>query len=74
MKKGKKNIAKRYWITITHMFVDNLEHCRKDPLIATEGEEVVEVYSCVDGSGAVLPEEGAVLGVKEQGTIKHIQK
>ncbi len=56
------------------MFADNLEHCRKDPLIATEGEEVVEVYSCVDGSGAVLPEEGAVLGVKEQGTIKHIQK
>lgn len=56
------------------MFADNLEHSRKDPLIATEGEEVVEVHSCVDGSGAVLPEEGAVLGVKKQGTIKHIQK
>lgn len=45
------------------MFADNLKHSRKDPLVATEGEEVVEVYSCVDGSGTVLPEEGAVLRV-----------
>lgn len=45
------------------MCAANLEHSGKDPLIAAEREEVVEVYSCVDGSGAVLPEEGAVLGV-----------
>lgn len=51
-----------------------LKHGRQDPLVTTEREEVVEVNSCVDGGGGVLPEEGAVLRVQQQRPIKDIEE
>lgn len=35
---------------------------------------MVEVYSSVDGCGSVLPEEGTVFRVEQQGSVKHVQK
>lgn len=51
-----------------------LQHCWQDPLVTTQREEMVEVNSSVDGSGCVLPEEGAVLRVKQQRPIKDIEE
>lgn len=35
---------------------------------------MVEVHSSVDGCGSVLPEEGTVFRVEQQGSIEYIQK
>ena len=40
-----------------------LQHGGQNPLVATEGEEVIEVHSTVDDGGCVLPEQGTVFWV-----------
>lgn len=35
---------------------------------------MVEVHSSVDGCGGVLPEDGTVFRVEQQGSVEHIQK
>lgn len=51
-----------------------LQHCWQDPLVTTQGEEMVEVNSGVDSGGCVLPEEGAVLWVKQQSPIEDVEE
>ena len=51
-----------------------LEHGGQYPLVAAQGEEVVEVHGGVDCSGGVLPEEGAVLGVQQQRAVEHVEE
>lgn len=52
----------------------HLQHGRQDPLVAAQGEEVVEVHSGVDGGGGVLPEEGAVLRVQQQRPVEDVEE
>lgn len=52
----------------------HLQHGGENPLVATEREEVVEVDSCVDDGGGVLPEQGAVFWVQNQSPVEHIEK
>lgn len=49
-----------------------LQHGWQNPLVAAQGEEVVEMNGRVDGSGRVLPEEGAVLRVQQQRAVQHV--
>lgn len=55
------------WEEDTH-----LQHGGEDPLVPTEREEMVEVHSGVDDSGSVLPQQGTVLWVQDQGSIEDI--
>lgn len=52
----------------------HLQHGGENPLVATEREQVVEVHSCVDDSGRILPEQSTVFGVENQSPVKHVQE
>lgn len=52
----------------------HLQHGGQNPLVAAEGEEVVEMHGAVDDGGRVLPEQGAVLGVQDQGPVEHVEE
>lgn len=52
----------------------HLKHGGENPLVATEREEVIEVHSCVDDSGSILPEKSTVFGVENQSPVKHVEK
>lgn len=32
------------------------------------------MHGCVDDGGSVLPEQGTVLGVQDQGSVEHVQE
>lgn len=52
----------------------HLQHAGQHPLVAAEGEEVVEVHGRVDDGGRVLPQQGTVLRVQDQGAVEHVQE
>lgn len=54
--------------------VPHLQHGRQDPLVAAQGEQVVEVHGGVDGGGRVLPEQGAVLRVQQQRPVEDVEE
>lgn len=56
------------------MEMAHLQHAGEDPLVPAEGEEVVKVHSGVDDCGSVLPQQGTVLRVQDQGTIEDVQE
>lgn len=56
------------------MEIAHLQHTGEHPLVPTEGEEVVKVHSCVDDCGSILPQQGTVFRVQDQGTIEDIQE
>lgn len=51
-----------------------LQHGGQNPLVATEGEEVVEVHGTIDDRGRVLPEQGTVFWVQDQSPIKDVEE
>lgn len=59
---------------VLFMEMAHLQHAGEDPLVPAEGEEVVKVHSCVDDCGSVLPQQGTVLRVQDQGTVEDIQE
>lgn len=59
---------------VLFMEMAHLQHAGEDPLVPTEGEEVVKVHGCVDDCGSVLPQQGTVFGVQDQGTIEDVQE
>lgn len=54
--------------------IAHLQHAGQHPLVPAEGEEVVEVHGCVDDCGSILPQQGTVLRVQDQGTVEHVQE
>lgn len=52
----------------------HLQHGGQNPLVAAEGEEVIEVHSAVDDGGRVLPEQGTVLWVQDQSPVKNVEE
>lgn len=56
------------------MGMAHLQHAGEDPLVPAEGEEVVKVHGCVDDRGSVLPQQGTVLRVQDQGTVEDVQE
>lgn len=56
------------------MEVAHLQHAGENPLVPAEGEEVVKVHGCVDDCGSILPQQGTVLRVQDQGTVEDVQE
>lgn len=56
------------------MEMAHLQHAGEDPLVPAEGEEVVKVHGCVNYCGSVLPQQGTVFRVQDQGTVEDVQE